>query len=228
MIFLAIPLTVAAYWLATQLYRRFPNPLFNPVLVSMSALIVLFVLAPLDLDAYQRGSVPMTWLLNPAVVALAVPLYRHLPKMRAHLGAMLGALTAGVLASTIVGTALTVLGGGTTSLAASLAPKAVTTPVAMAIAEATGGVPSIAAASVIFAGITGASFGFAILKRLGYEDDPAVGLAIGAASHALGTARSAEVSEERGAYATVALVVSAVLTSIVVPLLLPWLLRVLG
>lgn len=224
MIFLAIPLTIGAYWLATALYRRRAHPLLNPVLTSMVALIALFALFPLDLEGYQHGSTPMTWLLNPAVVALAVPLYKQLPKMRDHLWAILGALVAGVLASTVVGTALAVLSGGSATLAASLAPKAVTTPVAMAIAEATGGVPSIAAASVIFAGIIGASFGFAILKRLGYEGDPTVGLAMGAASHALGTARCAEVSEERGAYATVALVVSAVLTSVVVPIALPWLL----
>lgn len=228
MIFAAIPLTLVAYWLAMRLYRHYPHPILNPVLVSMVALIALFALLPLDLEGYQRGSTPMTWLLNPAVVALAVPLYKQLPKMRKHLTAMMCALVVGVLTSTVVGTVLAVVTGGSAELAASLAPKAVTTPVAMAIAETTGGVPSIAAASVIFAGIIGASFGFAILKRLGYEGDPTVGLAVGAASHALGTARSSEVSEERGAYATVALVVSAVLTSIVVPLLLPWLLRVIA
>lgn len=228
MIVFAIPLTLAAYWLATALYRRYAHPLLNPVLVSMVALIALFGLAPLNLAEYQRGSTPMTWLLNPAVVALAVPLYKQLPKMKQHLGAMLGALTAGVLASTIVGTLLAVFAGGSEALAASLAPKAVTTPVAMAIAEATGAVPSIAAASVIFAGIIGASFGFAILKRLGYDGNPTVGLAMGAASHALGTARCAEVSEERGAYASVALVVSAVLTSVVIPLALPLLLSLVG
>lgn len=228
MIVAAIPLTLGAYWLATLLYRRLRVALLSPVLVAMVALIGLFLVLRPQLPAYQHGTQPLTWLLGPAVVALAFPLYKQLPQVRRRFKAIALSAVAGVVCSIVVGVSLALLAGGSRQMAESLAPKAVTTPVAMAISASIGGVPSVTAAAVIFAGILGASFGFALLQRLGVRDDESFGMAMGAASHALGTARCAEENESRGAFSSLALVICAVLTSIVAPVAVPLLLTPLG
>jgi len=225
MIYLAIPLTLLSYWLARQLYKRMSLPVLNPVFISMSLLIILFLAADLDYQAYQSGSRPLTWLLDPAVVALAFPLYQQLEQIRLRFKMIMLSCLAGVCCSLIVGVGLALVLGGSPELVASLAPKAVTTPVAMSIADAIGGIPAVAAASVLVAGISGAIFGFSFLRRLGVTDDEAAGLAMGAASHALGTARAAEENFTKGAFSSLALVICAVLTSIIAPLVVPLLLR---
>ena len=220
---LAIPFTLSVYWLAIRLQRRFPHPMLNPVLVSMVALIGVFLIARPELAAYQRGAKPLTWLLNPAVVALAVPLYKQLEQVRRRFVAIVASMSAAVLCSVVVGTLIARLTGGSGQMAESLAPKAVTTPVAMALSSSIGGIPSVTAAAVIFAGILGASFGFEFLGLLGVKSDESVGVAMGAASHALGTTRCSEHGEARGAFSSLSLVVCAILTSLLVPFLVPWL-----
>lgn len=228
MILAAIPLTLGVYWVALKLNRRFRLAVLNPVLVAMAVLIGFFLVFRSQLPAYQRGAQPLTWLLSPAVVALALPLYKQLPHVRRRLKAIALSTLAGSVCSIVVGTALALLAGGSHAMAASLAPKAVTTPVAMAIASSTGGIPSVTAAAVIFAGILGASFGFAFLERIGVAHDESLGLAMGAASHALGTAKAAETDETRGAFSSLALVICAVLTSVVAPIAVPLMLRSFG
>lgn len=224
MIFAAIPLTLGVYAVAVWLQRRTGSTLLNPVLVAMTALIALFAAMRPQLDAYQRGAVPLTWLLNPAVVALAFPLYKQLPQVRRHFRAIAASIAAGVTCSIVVGTVLALAAGGSRQMAESLAPKAVTTPVAMAVSAASGGIPSVTAAAVIFAGILGATFGFALLERIGVRDDESIGIAMGAASHALGTSRCAEHGQTRGAFSSLSLVICAILTSLVAPVLVPLLL----
>lgn len=224
-IVMSIPITLLSYALAVRLQRRFPVALLSPVLVSMAVLIGVFVLLRPELDAYQVGTQPLTWLLNPAVVALAIPLYKQRDKVRRSFAAIGVTIGAAVLCSLVVGALVARVTGGSDQIVASLAPKAVTTPVAMALSAATGGIPSITAAAVIFAGVLGASFGFAFLGRLGVKSDEGVGIAMGAASHALGTARCAEEGEERGAFSSLSLVLCAVLTSLVAPFLVPWLVQ---
>lgn len=225
MIYLAIPLTLLSYWLARRLYKRKPLPVLNPVFISMTLLIVLFLLTSLDYQAYQQGTRPLTWLLDPAVVALAYPLYQQLEQIRLRFKVIMLSCLLGVCCSLIVGVGLALILGGTPELVVSLAPKAVTTPVAMSIADAIGGIPAVAAASVLVAGISGAIFGLAFLRKLGVDDDEAAGLAMGAASHALGTARAAEENFNKGAFSSLALVICAVLTSLIAPLLVPLLLH---
>lgn len=223
---LAIPVTLVVYFSAVQLQRRFPSPLLNPVIVSMVVMIVAFLFARDRVGAYQLGARPLTWLLNPAVVALAVPLYKQLAKVRKRFVAIAVAMLAAVLCSTVVGTLVARLTGGSPQMAESLAPKAVTTPVAMTLSASIGGIPSVTAAAVILAGMLGAALGFGFLRTLGVHSDESVGIAMGAASHALGTARCSEHSEERGAFSSLSLVVSAILTSLVAPLVVPWLVHV--
>lgn len=221
MLLLAIPLTLAVYRTAERLHARWPLAVLNPVFVAMVVLIGLFIVTHWDYHVYQRGTKPLTWLLDPAVVALAVPLYRQLVSVKRRFMAILVSCLLGVGTSLVLGTGLVALLGGSNRLAASLAPKAVTTPVAMSVADAIGGVPAITAASVLVAGILGAAFGFTFLEKVGVTHDEAVGLAMGAASHALGTARSAEAGPTRGAFGSLALVTCAVLTSLIAPLVVP-------
>lgn len=224
----AIPVTVAVYLLCQRLYRRFPSPLLNPVVVTMALLIAAFLAFRLNYPEYSAGSKPLTMLLDPAVVALAIPLYRQLEAIRRRFAAIMLSCLAGVACSLVVGTVLAAIVGGSRAMEASLAPKAVTTPIAMTLAEALGGIPSVTAMSVIFAGIIGAAFGFAWMAKLGITDAETIGLAIGSASHALGTARCVETDHATGAFSSLSLVICAVLTSIVAPIVVPVLLALLG
>lgn len=220
---LAVAATLAVYAGAGVLYRRFRFFLLNPVLVSVAVLIAALKLLRVDYAAYQQGGRYLHFFLAPAVVALGLPLYRQLERLRAlllplvlstFLGSALGILSAAVPARLL---------GASAELVRSLAPKSATTPIAVGVAEVLGGLPSLTAGVVIATGILGAVAGPPFLKLLGVTSPTAFGLAMGAASHGIGTARALEEGELSGAASGLALALNGALTA----LLAPWLLRLL-
>lgn len=197
--------------------RTHGHPLAQPVLLAAGIVIGLLVLLDIDYDTYMQGGALIHLVLGPATVALAVPLHRqahHLKEMALPLAI---ALPAGALVS--IGSAvLTVraLGGGQ-ALENTIAPKAATTPVAIAVAQGIGGVPALVAVFTMLAGVLGAVFGPWILDRLGVQDRRVRGLAMGAASHGVGTSRSLHDHITEGAFAGLSMGLTALLTSLFVP-----------
>ena len=151
-------------------------------------------------------------------------LYQQLPKLRQLWLPVSIALLTGVVTAVLSGVAITRLLGGSRATLISIAPKSVTTPVAMGIAEQTGGLPSLTAAFVVITGILGALTGTTILRWLNIRDDSVKGIAMGITSHGMGTARSFQVSPEMGAFAGLAMAIASLITAI----LLPWLLGLIG
>lgn len=197
--------------------RTHGHPLAQPVLVAAALIIALLAVLGIDYDTYMTGGGLIHLMLGPATVALAVPLHRQAHHLREMAVPLAVALPAGALVS--IGSAvLTVraLGGGE-ALQNTVAPKAATTPVAIAIAENIGGVPALVAVFTMFAGMLGAVFGPWLLDRLGVQDRRVRGLAMGAASHGVGTSRSLHDSIVEGAFAGLAMGLTALLTSILVP-----------
>ncbi|MGY3929469.1 LrgB family protein [Aeromonas encheleia] len=219
MFWLAIPLTLALYFMTRALYRRLPWPIVNPVLIPTAVIIGLLLWLDLPLDQYQHGTFPITALLEPAVVALALPLYQQARQIRSRLKPILVCTLASVLISVCTTLLIGHLMGADPALLASLATKSITTPLAMSVSQSLGGIPAIAAAVVVIVGIIGALIGYPLLKLLKVTDPEAQGLAMGACAHAIGTATSAEKGVTQGAFSSLAMVVCGILTAAVAPLL---------
>ncbi len=226
---LGLTLTLLAYQAAFWLYRRAGfHPLANPVLLSVSFIAVLLLATGMPYKTYFDGAQFVHFLLGPATVALAIPLYAQWPKLKAMAGPLVIALAAGSLTAALSAYAIGAMLGASRESLMSLAPKSVTTPIAMAVAESLGGLPSLTAVLVITTGILGA-VGARYLYRLLRIDDHAVrGFAIGIASHGIGTARAFQVSEQAGAFAALAMGLNGLLTAVSLPWLMPWLERLLG
>ena len=216
--------TVLAYCAALMLARRVNiHPLANPVLIASLLVIAAMLVTDTGIDVYLDGGQWLLFLLGPATVALAVPLFRNWPKVRSAAGPLFLAIGAGSL--TAVATALATawaLGAEMPTLL-SLAPKSVTTPIAMGIAQSTGGLQSLAAAIVIVTGIVGAVVGPWLLNRVGITDPQAHGVALGTAAHGIGTARAFQEGEETGTFSGVAMGINGIATALLLPWLLLWL-----
>lgn len=216
--------TIAVYRAMTLISRRFGSPpLLNPVLLSIIALVSILLLTGTPYAIYFDGAQFVHFLLGPATVALAIPLYESERTLRrifwpALAGLIVGSatgITAAVLAGRLMGLSEQTL--------RSLAPKSITTPIAMGIAEQLGGLPSLTAVIVIVTGMMGALFGWELLGLVGVRDDSERGFALGLASHGLGTARSLQFSSEAGALAGLAMGLNGAMTSLLAPLLARWL-----
>ncbi|WP_413692835.1 LrgB family protein [Pseudoalteromonas sp. KJ10-2] len=200
-----------------------PNPLFNPVLVTIFSLIAILLLFAIPYQDYQQGTGVITALLEPAIVALAVPLYLQLKVIKARLKYILLSCLLSVFVAFFCAFYVMPLLGADALTASSFAGQSVTTPIAMEISKNLQGIVSLTAAMVIFAGIIGASIGLPFLRLTKVKDPQAVGVAIGCASHALGTAKVLEENEESGAFSSIALILCAILSALIMPVLYQWL-----
>ncbi len=217
---LGLTVTLLAYLVGFRIYRRLKLfPLANPVLLAVLLLVGLLSLTGTEYRTYFEGAQFVHFMLGPATVALAVPLYRQFGLVRRSATALSVALIAGSLTASASAVIIGWLLGGSRETLLSLAPKSVTTPVAMGVAEKIGGLPSLTAVLVILTGIIGAAGGSWVLDRVRVRDWRARGLAVGVAAHGIGTARALQVNEVAGAFASLAMGLNALATAILLPLL---------
>jgi len=215
-------LTLGVYVLALRVQKRLGgSPWANPVLLSVAALVAVLAATGTPYATYFDGAQFVHFLLGTATVALAVPLRRQWSQVRAVLAPATLTLLAGNVAGAASAMAVLWLWGAPATLVASIAPKGVTAPVAMAVAERVGGLPSLTAVLVIASGILGATMATPLLDTLHVRDRAARGLAVGIAAHGIGTARAFQVDAVAGTFAGVAMAVSTVMTSVLVPWLVP-------
>jgi predicted murein hydrolase (TIGR00659 family) len=222
---LGLTMTMLVYVLAYRLYV-FANstPLLNPVITTIAVLITVLMLTDTSYEAYFEGGQFVHFLLGPATVALAVPLYQQFSKLKKVWLPVTIALVSGVTIAALSSVFIARLFGASLQTQLSLAPKSVTAPVAMGISEKIGGLPSLTAVLVVVTGIVGALFGTKILALLGIRDDSIKGIAMGVTAHGIGTARSFQVSPEMGAFSGLAMALSAFATAVI----LPWLIDLLS
>lgn len=226
---LGLTVTLVAYQLAYALYRRSGfNPLANPVLLAVTALVALLTLTGTSYQSYFDGAQFVHFLLGPATVALAIPLYTQFKRVRALLVPVIVGLGAGSLTAILSAIAVGKWLGASTPTLLSLAPKSVTTPIAMGVAERIGGIPSLTAVLVIATGILGAVGARWLFDTLRIADPAIRGFAIGVAAHGIGTARAFQVSEQAGAFAALAMGLNGLATALLLPVLMPWLGRWIG
>lgn len=220
-----LTLTLVAYSLAYRLYiYANAHPLLNPVATAVAALIIFLVLTDTPYAAYFEGGQFVHFLLGPATVALAVPLYQQLTKLKQLWLPVSVALIAGVIIGAFSSIGIARLLGASLQTQVSLAPKSVTAPVAMGISEQLGGLPSLTAVLVVVTGIIGAVIGTKLFEWMRIKDDSIKGIAMGITAHGIGTARAFQVSAEMGAFSGLAMALSAFATAV----MLPWLLELAG
>lgn len=218
--FFLIALTFAVYLGGRVLQRRTGVALLNPILTSIIVLIVILSVGGVDYEIYAEGGEYIDFWLKPAVVALGVPLYRQLEAIKKQMLPLLVAEFAGCVVGVVSVVAVAELLGASREVVMSLAPKAVTTPIAMEISGAVGGIPALTAAVVVCTGIFGGMAGFRIVKMSRIKSPIATGLSIGTAAHAVGTSAAMEKGERYGAFSSLGLTLNGLLTAMLAPLIL--------
>jgi predicted murein hydrolase (TIGR00659 family) len=219
----ALALTIALYGGARVVYLRTKHVLALPVIVCAVTLGAALLALRIEPARYVEACRPLSFLLGPATVALAIPLHRERARLRRHARALLASITLGSLAAMASVVALARLLSLSPLLARSLVPKSVTTPIAMPIAARLGGVPEIAAAVVIVTGTLGMIAGPWLLGLAGVRLPIARGAALGTSAHGIGTARAFDEGRAEGATSSVAMVLAGVITALTAPLFARWL-----
>lgn len=216
-----LSLTLMAYLVALWLHRASGARAFvNPVLIAVTLIVGVLLITRTPYDTYFEGAKFVHFLIGPATVALAVPLYGQIGRLR-RLWLPIGvALLAGSVAAIVSAVGIAWLLGGSHELLMSLAPKSATMPIAMGVAEKIGGLPSLAAVAAAVTGIAGAIMATAMLNLLRIRDPAVRGFAVGITAHGIGTARAIQVNETAGAFSALAMGLNGIATALLVPLLL--------
>lgn len=210
--YFGVTISLAGYafglWLKKKINKPFANPLLISILLVMGALVVLKI----DYDVYNESAKYLSYLLTPATVCLAIPLYQQLELLKKHFKAVIGGLTAGVASSLFSVWGLSFLFRLTHEQYVSLLPKSITTAIGMGVSQELGGIVTLTVASIILTGVLGAVIGEAVCKLFRIKNRVAVGLAFGSAAHAVGTSRALEIGEVEGAMSSLAIAVSGLIT----------------
>ena len=219
-----LAITFGIYYVARQIQKWTGWVVLNPILITIAALIALLQLTGISYETYEQGGQYIDFWLKPAIVALGVPLYQNLGQIRRQLLPILMSQLVGCLVGLVSVTLIASALGASHEVIVSLAPKSVTTPIAMEVCKAAGGIPSLTAAIVVIVGLFGAVFGFKILEVWHVRNPFSQGISMGTAAHAVGTSRAMEKGETYGAYSSLGLILNGVLTA----LLTPFVLKLLG
>ena len=214
-------LTLLAYQIGLKLYdRSHHHPLLLPVLVGLLLVLGVNLALGRSFSEYRHGAEALYVLLGPVTVALAVPMYQRLSQIRSM--AMPIIVTWLVTGAAVAGAALAIMHamGADPAAQMSLVQKSATTPIAILIADSLGGIPALAAISVMVTGIFGAMIGPGLIKRLGVQDEAITGFALGLSAHAVGTARAFDISPRCGAFAALGMSLMGLLLAVSLPLLL--------
>ncbi|GGW40725.1 LrgB family protein [Arenibacter certesii] len=214
-----ILITLLAFHFSKKIGSKWKFVLFNPVLLSVISIICFLVVFEIEFEAYNVGGQYLGFLLGPTVVALGVLFYEKYEQIKENIIPFVSAVIIGGTMSIISVCSLAIILGASEPIVRSIAPKSVTTPIALEIANTIGGVPYIAAGIVIAVGIFGNAFGPAILRVLGIKSKNAIGAALGTAAHGIGTARALDEGKLPGAYGGLAMCINGLLTAIITPYL---------
>lgn len=211
-VFFGVLVSIAAYEGGAFLKRRWKLALFNPLLLSVLAVMGILTLFRIDYDTYYAGAKYLSYLLTPATVCLAVPLYEKIELLKQYAGAIFGGILSGVLTSVLSILACALLFGFTHEQYVTLLPKSITTAIGMGISEELGGMVTITVAVIIITGVLGNMIAEAVLKLFRIEEPIARGIAIGSSSHAIGTVKAMELGEVEGAMSSLSIAVAGLLT----------------
>jgi len=215
--------SLLAFEIGLWLNRKTRLSLLNPLLIAVALVILLIQLTPLTLEDYNRGGQIISFLLAPATVALAIPLYKSIRLLKESPGPILTGIVVGSLLSLLSIIFLSKLFHLSQELLLSMLPKSVTTPIGIALSEQLGGLPQVTVAAIVVTGIFGAVLAQPLFRILKITDPVAQGIAIGTASHVLGTAKALEIGEVEGAMSGLSISLAGLATVLMAPILSSWL-----
>lgn len=214
-----VVLTLTAFRIGQLCQKKWPHPLCNPTLIAM-ILVVLFLLATgMDTQAYSAGAKYLSWLMTPATICLAIPMYEQFQILRRSLAAVVVGVAAGSLACLVFLLAGGILLSLEPQIVVSFLPKSVTTAIGVPLSELFGGLGALTTAAIIVTGILGSMLGSSLCRMLRITDPVAQGVAFGTSAHVIGTSRAGELSPLAGAAGSLSLVVAGLLTALLFPLL---------
>ena len=216
-----IALTFGSYFFGKLMRRRTGWAIMNPILVAIATVIIFLSVTGTSYDIYNAGGHMIEFWLRPAVVALGVPLYQQLETIKKQFLPIIVSELAGCIVGIVSVVVIARLMGASREVVLSLAPKSVTTPIAMEITKAIGGIPSLTAAVVVCVGLLCAVAGYRTMGFAHVRTPMAQGLSMGTAAHALGTATSMDVSKLHGAYASLGLTLNGIFTALITPSIMP-------
>lgn len=212
-------LTLAAFQIGQACQKKWKLPIFNPTLIGMVLVILFVLLFGMDPEGYSSGTKLIFWLMTPATISLAVPMYEQFQVLKKSLKAVLAGVCAGALSCMLMIVAVSLLLKFDRSILISLMPKSVTTAIGMSLSEMFGGMGGVTVAAIIITGIGGNMMGPMLCKLFGITDEVAQGVAFGTAAHVIGTAKANELSQLTGAASSLSLVVAGLLTAVFMPIL---------
>ena len=214
---LALVLTMGAYQIGLLCQKKWKSPLLNPIIIAVVLVVGVLLLTGIPNETYQKDMQILTWLLTPATVCLALPLYEQVKTLKKNLLAIL----AGVLAGTLTSLAFILLTcwafGMDRTFIVSLLPKSITTAMGMVLSENADGIGSLTAAAIIVTGILGSLIGTMLCKLFKIKDPVAQGVAFGTASHVVGTSKATELGALQGAVSSLSLAIAGILTAVLFP-----------
>lgn len=211
-------LTLGSYQIGLWCQKKTRSALCNPLLIASVLSIGVLLLFHIDPKVYQVGTAGISWLLTPATVCLAVPLYEQLKVLKSHLAAILTGIAAGVFTSLLSIFLLCRVFSLDSVITLSMLPKSITTAIGLALTESGGGIPALTSAAIIITGILGNLTGSFLCKLLKITDPIAQGVGFGTACHVIGTSRASEIDPLAGAVSSLSLAVAGILTALVFPL----------
>lgn len=212
-------LTVGAYQVGLACQKKWKTPLANPLLIAVILVICVLMLTGFSTSTYQRGAEYISWLLTPATVCLALPLYEQVKRLKDKLGAIIAGAAAGTVTSLAVIVGLCLAFGLDRTLSVSLLPKSITTAMGIVLAEQNGGIPALAAVVIFVTGVAGSLCGTLMCKLFRLEDPVAQGVAFGTAAHVIGTSKATELGSLQGAVSSLSLTVAGILTAVLFPVI---------
>lgn len=211
-VFFGAVISLIAYEIGLLLKKKFKMAIFNPLLIAIICVMAVLLILDIDYDTYNEGGKYISYLLTPATVCLAVPLYRQLTLLRKNLKAIAVGIISGVLASLLSVLLLAKLFGLSHEQYVTLLPKSITTAIGMGVSEELGGIVTITVAVIIITGVLGNMLAEIVCKLAKIEEPIAKGLALGTSAHAIGTAKAMELGEVEGAMSSLAIAVAGLLT----------------
>lgn len=211
-VFFGVFVSIVTYELGMFLKKKWKLAVFNPLLLSVLAVMGILAALRMDYEIYYEGAKYLSYLLTPATVCLAVPLYEKIGLLKQHAVAIIGGIVSGVLTSLLTVLACALLFHFTHEQYVTLLPKSITTAIGMGVSEELGGLVTITVAVIIITGVLGNMVAEAVLKLFRIEEPVAKGVAIGSASHAIGTVKAMEMGEIEGAMSSLSIAVAGLLT----------------
>lgn len=213
-----ILLTLGAYQAGLWLRKKWDNPICNPILVALVLVVAVLLITGFPVETYQSGMAGVSWLLTPATVCLALPLYEQLKILKKNLPAILAGVAAGTVTSLVVVFLMCRAFGLDEQMTVSLLPKSITTAMGIVLSEQNGGIPALTTVVIIVTGILGSLIGTMLCKLLNLKHPIAQGVALGTASHVVGTSKANELGALQGAVSSLSLATAGILTAVLFPI----------